>query len=309
VGTCLGLPPAAQGIDPINQGCQVLGVQWICDLMTVVADVRGVITGFYQDLTGFGQSLLDDWLTDALAVLGQQVQSPVLEAALLQVRAAVQGGPVMLRDTVAQVARQLRTLRHAGRRAPPYSPDWWGDEAARRHPNLAVADEAAQAEREKLVVTSAESAAVHAANLELAELVADAAPMQTALIESGIRATQLVNDARTTTSTRAALVTLTEGVAELLRQDVALQATVIEHLRVLAQQQVMTTWQLHLAVTSLVAQNEAEVRKREAALQTQVRRAYEAGAQLGMVVNASVGSVDTLVNPDLTRFRWREVGW
>ena len=69
----------------------------------------------------------------------------------------------------------------------------------------------------------------------------------------------LEDDVNTAVSTRAAIQALTEGVADMMRHDATFQSNLAESVKVLAQQQVMTNWELQLAVQTLTDQREKEI--------------------------------------------------
>jgi hypothetical protein len=109
------------------------------------------------------------------------------------------------------------------------------------------------------------------------------------------------------------LVYLTEGIAELMRQEAVFSGAIIEHLRVLSQQQVLTTWQLQLAVNTLSEQLAAEVSRDQAALQRRISRAYEEGRQLGATFRQMTSEIEPALEPErpeaLSWSSLRELGW
>ena len=126
---------------------------------------------------------------------------------------------------------------------------------------------------------------------------------------SGGTAARLEDRARTAVSSRAALVVLTEGLADLMRQEAVFSGAIVEHLRVLSQQQVMTTWQLQLAVNSLSDQLAAEVARDQAALQRYVSRAFDEGRQLAHTFAHVSSEAGRVLEPDLGALAWESVGW
>jgi hypothetical protein len=315
-------------LDLAEQACRSLGriqgLEWICYAAQLPTNVLSLVQELHTDLAAFSEELLNSWLQDALATIGQRVGSERLTRAFAEVRDAISQGPVQLRAAIGEIARQLRLENASSPRAPEHSPDWWGEQATRVNPNLAAANEVGAERKTQVAITRAETAAVHEANLALAQEAQDAAATQDAVLEvlrpppPGLTcdvgmacgtAARLEDRARKAVSSRAALVVLTEGIADLMRQDAVFSGAIIEHLRVLSQQQVMTTWQLHLAVNTLTEQLAAEVAKDQAALQRRVSRAYETGRRLGTTFAQLAEHTGDILEPDLSALSWESVGW
>jgi len=99
-----------------------------------------------------------------------------------------------------------------------------------------------------------------------------------------------------------------------MRQEAVFSGTIIEHLRVLSQQQVKTTWQLQLAVNALSEQLSAEAQQRQAALQQRVRTAYSEGEQFAQTFQAVGERLTPVMGPGnrLNELRWsslQQMGW
>jgi FtsZ-binding cell division protein ZapB len=301
-----------------RQLCQTANQEWVCHALQLPGQVESLLGSFHGDMANFGRGLLDGWLRDAMATLGARIDSQQLEQIVNRVSSVIGQGPGELRRAIEQAVGELHLSNLLAPRSPRYSPDWWGEQAELANPNLMVAGELARAQQERALVVQTEAAAVQEANLQLAREVQEATAAREAVARVTLpqagAAAQLESRARTATSTRAAIVHLTEGLAELMRQEAVFSGTIIEHLRILSQQQVKTTWQLQLAVNTLTEQMSAEAQARQAALQQRVRTAYSEGQQFAQTIEAVGGRLTPVMGPgaQLDRLRWSELqrmGW
>lgn len=294
-------------------------VDWICYVGRLPLDAHDLLDGLHNELAEFGKELLEDWLADALSTVGNRVDASEIETALDHVRDAMREGPRELRAAVRDAVEQMFVSNMNAPRAADFSPAWWGEEARRQNPNIAMSEMHAEKRRLRAAEARTEAAMAHEASLELAEQVGDAQGTQEAVMEvlrpevpggpNPGTAAQLEDRARTATSTRAAIQALSEGIADLMRQDAVFSGAMIEHLRVLSQQQVYTTWQLQLAVNSLTEQLEDEVSKRQFALRQRISRAYLEGDATGQSFKSFSDDLGVTLNPNFDHMSWDDVGW
>ena len=85
-----------------------------------------------------------------------------------------------------------------------------------------------------------------------------------------------------------------------MRQDAAFSGATIEHLRVLSQQQVLTTWQLQHAVSVLVSEQERQIARERARLQTRLAQQSELGRQMGETLSGVAQGVTGVLEADTT---------
>lgn len=311
----------AQQVDFLNlarQLCQTANQEWVCHALQLPGQVEGLMGSFHGDMANFGRQLLNSWLRDAVGTLGARIDSQQLAAVVDQLSLAITQGPAQLRQAIEQAVGDLRLSNLLAPRSPQHSPDWWGEQAELVNPNLAIAGEVIRRRQEQAVIVQTEAAAVQEANLQLAREVQEATAAREAVARVTLpqagAAAQLESRARTATSTRAAIVHLTEGIAELMRQEAVFSGTIIEHLRVLSQQQVKTTWQLQLAVNALTEELSAEAQRNQAAMQQRIRTAYSEGERLGQTFRSVGQQLAPVMRPNnrLDELRWsglESMGW
>lgn len=301
-----------------QQLCQTANQEWVCHALQLPGEVEALMGSFHGEMALFGRNLLDSWLRDAMATLGAQIDSQQFQEIVDRVSGVIGQGPNQLREAIEQAVSELRLSSLLAPRSPEHSPDWWGEQAELTNPNLMVAGELARGRQERALVVQTEAAAVQEANLQLAREVQEATAAREAVARVTLpqagSAAQLESRARTATSTRAAIIHLTEGLAELMRQEAVFSGTIIEHLRVLSQQQVKTTWQLQLAVNALTEQLSAEAQQRQAALQQRIRTAYSEGEQFAQTFQAVGERLTPVMGPGnrLNELRWsslQQMGW
>jgi hypothetical protein len=300
---------AQQGCTYAQDAADLIGIQegfeWICYASDLIQKVEATLTTFHEELGALGGEVLRPWLQDAFASVADEVGAGELEGVFADLERVLTEGPGAFRQAVEDAVDRVLALRDS-KAPPPGSPDA-RIETAFNHPNLAAGETILRAQEKRALTARAEAAAAHDLNAQLAGEVAASTGAQDAVARilepsvgglGGGDAAQLEDAVRTATSTRAALQALTEGVADMMRHEAVLSGTMVEHLRTLSQQQVMTTWELQLAVNTLVEQREAEIAEERAALQAQIDASYEAGEEIGQAISSLAGAAATTMTPD-----------
>ncbi len=316
------VPSKAQSnLFDLEGACQMFAPDlcaWITYASDLAASVRDLIGNFHQEFVQFGEELFSNWLKDALSTVSIGVDAQALEAAFAGFEEIVRRGPSAVRDEIRRVVNNLTLLRLTNQNAPQYSPDWWYEQAISANPNLLAAELASSTQEGQAAAAKIEAAAVHDLNVKLGATLAESTATQDAMAKvlnpsiggvGGGDAAQLEDAVRTATSTRAAIQVLTEGIADLMRHEAVFSGNLQETLKVLAQQQVMTTWELQLAVQTLVEQREEEIAVARAELQARINQEYEAGEQLGSALEGLVGSTLPLLRPDVSHLNMEALGW
>lgn len=331
-----GTQARAQSLEDLFRiGCSGLGstpgYEWICKAGDLANQVGELITGFHEDFVGFGRDLFDAWIEDALASIAENTGLAELNGYFGQLDAALADGPRAFREAVSKVIGELRLSNRLNRQNPQalierlkdpdrelrnYSDLY--DIAVQTNPNAVAADGMLNSRQDQLLETRAEASAVHDLNTKLAQQVADATKMRDAAAQvlapsvggaGGGDAAQLADAARTAVSSRAAIQVLTEGLANLMRQQATFSSDISENLRVLTQQQVMTTWELQLAINTLTEQMDAEVAKEKAELEAQLAREYDVGTELAESLRNTAAGTAVVLAPDLDTLEFGALGW
>lgn len=285
-------------------------VEWLCTAGQLIGNVEEVVTSLHTDMADFAQNLFGSWFDDTLLTLGADLPGATIDEALSAMNDALDEGPAAFRAKVGEV---LGSLRQSNRRAraPEGSPDWWLEQATRANPNLAINEARDEQRVTELATMNAEARAAHAMNEEIAQQVSESTSARDTVANvlgtTGIpglpnpnegTAAELEENARLANSTRTALVYLSEGFADLMRQDAAFSGAIIEHLRVLSQQEVMTTWQLQHAVSALVAEQERQIARERARLQTRLAQQTSLGQQMGDALTGVAGGVSNILEAE-----------
>jgi hypothetical protein len=319
--------------DLLEVGCselgQAAGYEWLCRAGALARQVEETLRAFREDFIGFGRDLLDGWLEDALSAVAQGVGLSELEDVFGALDVALAAGPVALREAVSRALADLRRSNHAARqdvgtlivglRSGEVRDDGHlYDLAVQANPNAAAAEGILNARQDRLVETRAEAAAVHEMNTRLAEQVATETAMQDAVAQvlapsiggmGGGDAARLDDAARTAVSSRAAIQVLTEGLADLMRHQATFSGYLSDSLRVLAQQQVMTTWELHLAIQALTEQMNQDVIRRKAEIEAHLAQEYDAGLELAEALRSVAGGASSTLLPNLDVLAFETLGW
>jgi hypothetical protein len=309
-------------LDLAGQGCRIAGhmegFEWICYAADLVNNVTDLITGLHGEMSAFGQELFSSWLNDSLAAIGTNLNTGQVAGVLGSLNNALQEGPAAFRQAIRDAVGNLRRAAERAPRSPRDSPDWWYEEATRSNPNLVAGHGILNAQQDQLIETRGEAAAVHEFNVQLAGQVAESTAIQDGMAQvlrpslggvGGGDAARLEDAARTAVSTRAAIQSMTEGMANLMRHQAVFSGSISESLRVLAQQQTMTTWELQLAVNTLTQQLEMEIARERAALQAEIYEEYEAGRQLGVTLGGMMEGTLSVLRPDADDLRFENLGW
>ncbi len=309
-------------LDLAERGCRVAGYlegyEWICYASELAGNVQELIAGFHEEMSVFGQDLFSSWLNDSLATIGTNVSTGQVTSVLSNLNSALQEGPAAFREAIREAVGDLRRASYRAPRSPRNSPDWWYEEAVRSNPNLAAGHGMLNARQDQLIETRGEASAVHDLNVRLAGEVASSTAMQDGMAKvlrpsiggvGGGDAAKLEDAARTAVSSRAAIQSMTEGMANLMRHQAVFSGSISESLRVMAQQQTMTTWELQLAVNTLTQQLEMDIARERAALQAEINEDFEAGRQLGMTLEGMTQGTLAVLAPDTDALSLDRLGW
>ena len=336
IGLLICLAPITQAqnlLDLFELGCIELGFiegyEWICKAGDLADGVNDFLESFHEDFMVFGQSLFDDWMEDALASIAQQADLGELTALFDSLDEALTEGPLAFREAIADVVASLRLSNRLERPAPSALIDMIEegeihdysvlyDIAVQANPNAVAAEGILSARQDNLLTSRAEAAAVHELNTQLAEQVATSTSMQDAVAQvlepsigglGGGDAAQLDDAARTAVSSRAAIQVMTEGLADLMRQQATFSGYLSDSLRVLSQQQVMTTWELQLAINTLTEQMNSEIAREKAAIEAELAREYDAGIEFAEAFSGIATSTASSLNPDFEALEFESLGW
>ena len=320
-------------LDLFEIGCSELGIiegyEWICKAGDLANNIDEFLRGIHEDFVGFGRELFDDWIEDALATIAEKFGLSDLNNLFDDLDRALSEGPAKFREAIRDAVADLRLSNRAARKDPVElieeikkgEVNDYGvlyDIAVQTNPNIVTAEGIINARQDQLLETRAEAAAVHELNTKLAEEVADSSTMQDAVAQvlqpsigglKGGDAAQLDDAARTAVSSRAAIQVMTEGIADLMRQQATFSGNLSDSLRVLAQQQVMTTWELQLAIATLTEQMNAEVAKEKAAIEAQLAREYDAGIELAESMATMAEGTAASLSPKFEELEFRKLGW
>lgn len=333
---CLSFLPVSKAqnlLELFELGCTELGFlegyEWICKAGDLADGVNEFLQSFHEDFVVFGQTLFDDWMEDALASIAEQADLADLTTLFDDLDDALAEGPVAFREAISEAVAAIRLSNRTERQNPvdlinmieageinTYSVLY--DIAVQTNPNVVAAEGIMNARQDNLLESRAEAAAVHELNTQLAEQIATSTSMQDAVAQvlepsigglGGGDAAQLDDAARTAVSSRAAIQVMTEGLADLMRQQATFSGYLSDSLRVLTQQQVMTTWELQLAINTLTEQMNTEINQEKAAIEAQLARDYDSGIELAeSLKSVALGTAATL-SPDLDTLEFESLGW
>ena len=319
--------------DLFEAGCSELGIiegyEWICRAGDLANGIDEFLRSFHEDFMGFGRELFDDWIEDALATIAEKAGLSDLNDLFDNLDTALGEGPAKFREAIRDAVAELRLSNRTARKDPVKLIEMiekgevndYGvlyDIAVQTNPNIVTAEGIINARQDQLLETRAEAAAVHELNTRLAEEVANSTTMQDTVAQvlepsigglKGGDAAQLDDAARTAVSSRAAIQVMTEGIADLMRQQATFSGNLSDNLRVLAQQQAMTTWELQLAIATLTEQMNAEVAKEKAAIEAQLAREYDAGIELAESMATMADGTASSLSPAFKEIEFKKLGW
>ncbi len=202
--------------------------------------------------------------------------------------------------------------RYAGQNAPAGSPDGRFVEMSRTLPNVAAAEVVSAVEQEETAALKAEAASVTETSWKLGAVAQQntaATDTATTILAPGGDADTLEDDVNTAVSTRAAVQALTEGVADLMRHNATFESNLAESVKVLAQQQVMTNWELQLTVQALLDERENKIAEERAQMQMEINGLYEESEQLTGQFTDVVTAGAHLLTPDTSGLNPGALGW
>jgi len=309
--------------DLINTGCQVAaniaGYEWICQLAYYADNGERLIQEIHSDFAGFSEDMLKLWFEDALSTIASEVGLAEFNTFFSDLDVALSQGPREVKDALRGVTDSLRLSHAASQRSERLAPalsqlqnpenlsnsNTLVDVAEASNPNIRAANEVNFSEQLRMIGVQVEAEAAHKMNEDLAQSLLEDTSVQDAAASvlrpsvggiGGGSASQLEDRARTAVSTRAVMGVLTEGLAELMRQEATFNTAIAEELKLLAQQQVMTSWQLKLTVDSLSAQYSRELEKEMAEMEAEIAASYDQGVQASRTIGAALSSVAATAN-------------
>jgi len=288
---------------------------WIGYALSLAEQLQGLMDNFHQEIVGMGEDLFGEataWLEDSLGSLSMGVDQEVLENAFGDIEQAIQEGPSALREATRGAVRTLTRQRYADENAPKNSPDGRFYEMTRTLPNVAAAELTTAMEQEETAAIKTESASVNETSWKLGAVAQQntaATDTARAILAPGGNADILEDDVNTAVSTRAAIQALTEGVADMMRHDATFQSNLAESVKLLAQQQVMTNWELQLAVQTLTDQREKEIAEERARMEMEINGLYEESESLTREFTSVITSGAHLLTPDTSSLNPGALGW
>lgn len=287
------------------------GFEWICTAGQLVNNVEELVTSLHGDMAAFAQDLFESWFSDALSTLGSKLGGAEIDAALQELNDAIAEGPAAFQAKLREVVNALQLANFLAPDPPKNSPDWWFGRATRSNPTLTIGEAENKIAEKHLIIAEGEARAAHKMNEALARGVSESTASREAMAAvlgmpsvPGVpnpnegTAAELEERARLANSTRTALVYLSEGLADLMRQEAAFSGVIVEHLRVLSQQKVMTTWQLQHVVSTLVREQERAIAEARARLELHIARQYEEGRTMGQALSGIAQGIVTTLDAD-----------
>ncbi len=314
-------PPTVPGLpDPGQIGgdvCNAVGdvCDWVGFALSLAEQLQGLMDQFHSEIAGMGEDFYGEatgWLKDSLASLSMGVDKVQVDAAFANIEQAIKAGPSALRAATRASVRKLTQQRYATQHAPANSPDGRFDEMTRTLPNVAAAEIVTAAEQEETAALKAEAAAVTETSWKLGAVAQQntaATDTATSILAPGGDADTLEDDVSTAVSTRAAVQALTEGVADLMRHNATFESNLAESVKLLAQQQVMTNWELQLAAQALLDEREKKIAEERAKLEMEVNGLYEESEQLAGEFADVVTAGAHLLSPDTAGLNPGALGW
>ena len=305
--------PGEVGEDLCNAAGDVC--DWIGYALSLATQLQGLMDEFHGEITGMGEDLYGEatgWLKDSLASVSLGVDTEQVEAAFADIEQAIKEGPSALREATRASVRTLTRQRYAGQDAPADSPDGRFEEMTRTLPNVAAAEVVSAVEQEETAALKAEAASVTETSWKLGAVAQQntaGADTATTVLAPGGDADTLEDDVNTAVSTRAAVQALTEGVADLMRHNATFESNLAESVKVLAQQQVMTNWELQLTVQALLDERENKIAEERARMQLEINGLYEESEQLTGQFADVVTAGAHLLTPDTSSLDPGALGW
>jgi hypothetical protein len=319
----LGFAHAQSFEDLLRYGCRELG-GGACQYIEYALELPGLISeflvSFHEEFAVFGHELFSGVIEGALFNIEPNlrpgdVRSAFSAAGISSVADILSEGPAALRERVGGLITDLR--RRAGD-APIVrnSADWWYRRAVESNPNFAASEFVNRGQQDGRTVTLVEAAAVREASRHLAEQAASSTATREVMAQvlapsvggvGGGDAARLQDRAATAVSSRAALQTLAEGMADGMRQQAVMAGVTNENLKVLAQQNAMTTWELSLAVESLTQQAERQAAEDRAAVMAALSSSVEAGERIGQNLEAVALGAAKAMTPDFEALQYRSL--
>jgi hypothetical protein len=305
--------PGQIGEDVCNAAGDVC--DWIGFALSLAEQLQGLMDEFHSEITGMGEDLYGEatgWLKDSLTSVSLGVDTEQVEAAFADIEQAIKEGPSALREATRAAVRTLTRQRYAGQNAPANSPDGRFDEMTRTLPNVAAAEVVSAVEQEETAALKAEAASVTETSWKLGAVAQqNTAATDTArsILAPGGDADTLEDDVNTAVSTRAAVQALTEGVADMMRHNATFESNLAESIKVLAQQQVMTNWELQLMVQALLDERENKIAEERARMEMEINGLYEESEQLTGQFASVMTAGAHLLTPDTSSLDPGALGW
>ena len=332
------LPVTAQSLeDLIDAGCNVGSKlpgdwSWICRAGNLITGLSDDFEALYTDFAEFGAELFDNFYDDAITTFAGQIDPSVIDEALNTIENAMDEGPEALKEAITEVTSDVR-LSHllelknaepedliAALKNPNELRTYKQMQliAEKANPNIRLAMAELFQRQEDVLNTQGEAEVIQLETQKLAqEVIEDTsvrdtmaevlAPQIPLIPDSGGTAIKLEESAKTAVSTRAAVQVLSEGIADLMRQEAVLSGSVNEHLKTLAQQQVLTSWQLKLQTNALNEQINQEIEKQKRELENAIAEQYETSANAAEQLAIIGNNFKSFAQKDLPTFA--ELGW
>ncbi len=288
---------------------------WITYALSLAEQLQGLMDEFHGEIADMGEDLYGEatgWLKDSLASVSMGVNTGQIEAVFADIEQAIKGGPSALREATRAAVRTLTMQRYAGENAPKDSSNGRFSEMAKTLPNVAAAEIVTAVEQEEAAALKAEAASVAEISWKLGAVAQQntaATDTATTILAPGGDADTLEDDVNTAVSTRAAVQALTEGVADMMRHNATFESNLAESIKILAQQQVMTNWELQLVVQSLVDERENKIAEERARLETEINGLYEESEQLTGQFADVMSAGAHLLTPDTGSLNPGALGW
>ncbi len=336
--TTMTLHVAAQSFEDLfNTGCQVGqnlpgDWSWICRAGNLILGLSDDFEALYTDFAEFGEELFNNVYDDAITILAGQIDPSIINDALDKIENALEQGPEELKDAIREVTSDVR-LSHllelqnsnpeeliAALKNPNSLKTYKQVQllAERANPNIMLAMVELSQRQEDVVNTQGEAEVVHLEAQKLAQQVIEdtsvrdtmasvLAPQIPGIPFSGGTASKLETSAKTAVSTRAAVQVLSEGIADLMRQEATLNGNVNEHLKILAQQQVLTSWQLKLQTSTLNEQINQDIERQKQELENAIAEEYESSVSASQQLSIIGNNFKSVAESDLPEFN--TLGW
>ncbi len=266
--------------------------KWICRLTSIYNTVQYWVTNAEKEGTSFLQNLGGDLLKNGLQYLGSKVDTSEISNILNQVDKTISSAPYMFENEISRLATEAlkngidaiigqtnpfptnSVLAHQWDlvRVNPIVTNQQLHDKLTQSQNFEAAAQAVGAVKQSKDGFAKLAGDDTAEKLQL-DMSIDEGPLK------GV-APKLIEDSNTAVSTRSAVQTMTRGIASMISENAATNANVVGAIKAQVQQQALTTQELGIIASDVVAKSQEEAGSFDLALTEMTGHAEDKGNEI-----------------------------